>query len=52
MAARPKTHIPEEDWERMKNEIKFRKEDLDRLVMDFLVTEVCLSVCLSVRLIT
>jgi hypothetical protein len=39
-SGRPKTHIPEEEWARMKDGIKFRKEDLDRLVMDYLVTEV------------
>ena len=42
-SGRPKTHIPEEEWARMKDDIKFRKEDLDKLVMDYLVTEVRLT---------
>ena len=32
-----------EDWERKLTSIKIRKEDMNRLIMNFLVTEVGLS---------
>lgn len=31
--------IPREEWERKLNNVKIRKEDMNKLVMNFLVTE-------------
>jgi len=35
-----KKRISQEDWERRLKDVKIRKEDMNRVVMNFLVTEV------------
>jgi hypothetical protein len=40
MQSNTKKTIPEEEWRRKLEEVEIRKSDLNRLVMDFLVTEV------------
>lgn len=40
MQSNTKKTIPEEEWRRRLEEVEIKKSDLNRLVMDFLVTEV------------
>lgn len=39
MQATSKKVITREDWEKRLNDVKIRKEDMNKLVMNFLVTE-------------
>jgi len=40
MQSNTKKTIPEEEWRRKLDEVEIKKSDLNRLIMDFLVTEV------------
>ena len=49
LQASDKKRIPNDEWERKLGEVKIRKEDMNKLVMNFFTTEVGVSAMFCCR---